>query len=65
MSDVMNDAMADLASDAVDLYGGILFTTLMVMLVGFGLVGQAPVFRRTYPVIPLRPQVQAINPFRM
>jgi hypothetical protein len=26
-------------------------------------VGQAPVIRRTYPVIPLCPQVQAINPF--
>jgi hypothetical protein len=30
---MMKDAMADLASDAVELYGGILFTTLMVMLV--------------------------------
>jgi hypothetical protein len=31
----MNYAMADLASDAVDLYGGIHFTTLMVMLVSW------------------------------
>jgi hypothetical protein len=28
-TDARNEAMADLASDAVELYGGILFTTLM------------------------------------
>jgi hypothetical protein len=60
---MMNDAMADLASDALKSRRYFVYHILMVMLVSFGLVGQAPVIRRTYPVIPLRPQVQAINPF--
>jgi hypothetical protein len=37
------DAMADLASDAAERNGGILFTTLMVMLVSLDSVGQVPV----------------------
>jgi hypothetical protein len=38
-TDARNEVMADLASDAVELYGGILFTTLMAMLVSFGHCG--------------------------
>jgi hypothetical protein len=56
-----HDAMADLASDAAELYGDILFTTLMVMLVIWTLWVRR---RRTYPVIPMRLQVQAIIPSR-